>query len=143
MIAAIAHHTALRYGEEFSPATTLGVIVPYRNQISAVRHALAAYGMPQLADITIDTVERYQGSQREVIIYGFTVQHPSQMDFLTESTFMDEDTLVDRKLNVVMTRARQHLFLVGHASLLATNPIFANLIRFVRDRGGYLAVDPM
>lgn len=143
LIAAIAHHTARRYGEEFSPATTLGVIVPYRNQISAVRHALATYGIPQLADITIDTVERYQGSQREVIIYGFTVQHPSQMDFLTESTFMDEDTLVDRKLNVVMTRARQHLFLVGHASLLATNPIFANLVQFVRDGGGYFDIGPL
>ena len=112
--------------------------MPYRNQITAVRHALECYDMPSFSDITIDTVERFQGSQRDVIVYGFTVQHPSQLGFLTENVFLEDGTIIDRKLNVVMTRARQHLFMVGNPSLLSANPLFARLIRFVTDEGGYI-----
>lgn len=143
LIAAIVYHTAKHYGDNFSPFHSIGVIVPYRNQIAAIRHALAVYDMPLLCDITIDTVERYQGSQRDVIVYGFTVQKASQLDFLTESTFIDEGILVDRKLNVVLTRARQHLFMVGNPPLLAVNPLFARLIQFVTDRGGYMELPVM
>jgi len=103
-----------------------------------VRNAIESYGIAPLNDITIDTVERYQGSQREVIIYGFTVHHQAQLDFLTEQTFTEEDATIDRKLNVVMTRARQHLFMVGNAALLRTNRLFAQLLQFIDDRKGML-----
>lgn len=113
-------------------AEDLGVIVPYRNQIAAVRSAIAK-AEPQLPldVITIDTVERFQGSQRDVIIYGFTVQQPAQLDFLTELSFEEEGHVIDRKLNVAMTRAREHLLLVGNAALLRQNALFANLIDVV------------
>lgn len=105
---------------------SIGIIVPYRNQISAIRLRLQARG---IEDVTIDTVERYQGSQRHTIIYGFTVQKPYQLDFLTSQSFVDEDgTLVDRKLNVALTRSMERLFLVGHAPLLRRNGLFARLL---------------
>lgn len=138
LIAAIAANTYYIYKENFNPHRTLGIIVPYRNQIAAVRRAIGAYGIDALTDITIDTVERYQGSQRDVIIYGFTVHHPTQLDFLTEQTFVEDDATIDRKLNVVMTRARQHLFMVGNATLLRTNPLFARLLDFVDDKGALI-----
>ena len=138
LIAAIAANTYYIYKESFNPHRTLGIIVPYRNQIAAVRRAIGAYGIDALADITIDTVERYQGSQRDVIIYGFTVHHPTQLDFLTEQTFIEDGATIDRKLNVVMTRARQHLFMVGNATLLRTNPLFARLLDFVDDKGALI-----
>ncbi len=138
LIAALATHTYYLYRENFDPHRTLGIIVPYRNQIAAVRRAIAAYGIDTLADITIDTVERYQGSQRDVIIYGFTVHHTTQLDFLTEQTFTEEGSTIDRKLNVVMTRARQHLFMAGNATLLRTNPLFARLLDFVSDKGAFI-----
>ncbi len=138
LIAAIAANTYYIYKENFNPHRTLGIIVPYRNQIAAVRRAIGVYGIDALADITIDTVERYQGSQRDVIIYGFTVHHPMQLDFLTEQTFVEGDATIDRKLNVVMTRARQHLFMVGNATLLRTTPLFARLLDFVNDRGALI-----
>ena len=106
----------------------LGIIVPYRAQISAVRQAIDTL-LPQNSDtITIDTVERFQGSQRDIIIYGFTVSHPSQFDFLTQLSFEEDGHIIDRKLNVAMTRAREHLILVGNASLLRQNPLYAQLI---------------
>lgn len=117
--------------EGFSPLDTIGIIVPYRNQISAVRSAISRLGMDDLRDITIDTVERYQGSQRKYIIYGFTVRRHYQLAFLTGNVFTDTDgTIVDRRLNVVLTRAREHLILLGNARLLSHNTTFANLIAF-------------
>ena len=121
-----------RIGERFTP-DSIGVIVPYRHQIAAVRAAIvAASGNDSDAaqDITIDTVERYQGSQRDTIIYGFTVSHPAQLDFLTEQCFYEDGQVIDRKLNVALTRAREHLVLVGNAALLRQNPLYARLIDF-------------
>ena len=107
-------------------------VLAQRNQIAAVRSAIAK-AEPQLPldVITIDTVERFQGSQRDVIIYGFTVQQPAQLDFLTELSFEEDGHVIDRKLNVAMTRAREHLLLVGNAALLRQNALFANLIDVV------------
>ena len=138
LIAALAANTYYIYKETFDPHRTLGIIVPYRNQIAAVRRAIGAYGIDALADITIDTVERYQGSQRDVIIYGFTVHHATQLDFLTEQTFTEDDATIDRKLNVMMTRARRHLFMAGNAALLRTNPLFARLLDFVSEKGALI-----
>ena len=121
----------------FDPARTVGVIVPYRNQIAAVREAIARSGIAALARITIDTVERYQGSQRDLIVYGFTVRRRYQLNFLAANTIEDCGELVDRKLNVAMTRAREHLVMVGNASLLRQNEVFARLIDYVKDCGEY------
>jgi superfamily I DNA and/or RNA helicase len=99
----------------------LGIIVTYRHQIAAIREFLP--------DITIDTVERYQGSQREVIIYDVGVSRQYQLDFLTASTFTDDEgQVVDRKLNVAMTRARKQLIMTGNTALLQRNKIFSELI---------------
>ncbi len=124
--------------DNFRTGETVGVIVPYRNQIATVRNIIDRMGIPELHDITIDTVERYQGSQRRYIIYGFTIQEYHQLKFLTDNVFMDWDgSIIDRKLNVAMTRAEEHLIMVGNAPLLSNNYIFSQMIEFVRKRNGY------
>ena len=129
-------------GTAFVPQQSVGIIVPYRHQIAAIRRAMEREGVTEAADITIDTVERYQGSQRDTIIYGFTVQRHAQLDFLTEHTFTEDGMTIDRKLNVAMTRAREHLYLVGHAPLLAHIATFAALIDFCRARHAFCRVTP-
>ena len=116
----------------FDASSTIGVIVPYRNQIAAIRNTIDNYNIPILHDITIDTVERYQGSQRDYIIYGFTIKKKYQLNFLTENTFEENGNIIDRKLNVAMTRARKSLTLVGNASLLSLNPVFHKLIEYLK-----------
>lgn len=109
------------YGERFNPEKTLGIIVTYRHQIAAIREALP--------DISIDTVERYQGSQRDVIIYDVGVSRQYQLDFLTASTFTDDEgQVVDRKLNVALTRARKQMIIVGCSSILRQNTLYRQLI---------------
>ena len=139
-IASMAIATYNKYKQSFDPHRTLGIIVPYRIQIAAIRSAIAEYSIPVLNDITIDTVERYQGSQRDVIIYGFTIHQLEQLDFLTEQTLIEEGVSIDRKLNVVMTRARKHLFMTGNAALIASNPLFAQLIDFIDNRNGLFSL---
>ena len=119
-----------QYGaDRFDSAHSVGVIVPYRNQIAMIRREIEVLGIPALMDISIDTVERYQGSQRDVIIYSFTIQHPYQLDFLTANCFESEGKVIDRKLNVAMTRARKQLLMTGNVAVLSQNPLFAELIR--------------
>lgn len=118
--------------EAFEPYETVGVIVPYRNQIATIRNTISKLGIKELHDITIDTVERYQGSQRKYIIYGFTIQRSFQLDFLTDNTFVDsQGNVIDRKLNVAMTRAKEHLIMVGNSRILSQNPIFKRMIDFI------------
>ena len=114
-------------GRPFLPEESVGVIVPYRHQIALVYDLLAESGVEALQHITVDTVERYQGSQRDVIIYGFTVQKPYQLDFLCSQTFQDGDLVIDRKLNVALTRAREQIVLIGNPKLLALNPVLGEL----------------
>lgn len=116
------------YGKRFDAAKTVGVIVPYRNQISMIRRETTLLGIAELSDISIDTVERYQGSQRDVIIYSFTVTRPYQLSFLTSNTYMEDGHPIDRKLNVALTRARKQMILIGCEKVLRQNPLFRELI---------------
>lgn len=118
--------------DSFDVNQTIGVIVPYRNQISTIRNAIDNYGISCLHDIAIDTVERYQGSQRDYILYGFTVQRPYQLDFLTSTSFIENGVLIDRKLNVAMTRARLRLYLFGNPTLLSLIPLYKDLIDYTK-----------
>ncbi|MDD6787113.1 MAG: C-terminal helicase domain-containing protein, partial [Bacteroidales bacterium] len=108
-------------------AKTLGIIVPYRNQISAIRKELALRNVGHSELINIDTAERYQGSQRDIIIFTATVSTPNQLKQLS-APVMIEGQMIDRKLNVIITRARKHLFIVGNKQLLCDNPIYRELI---------------
>ena len=117
------------YGTRFDSDKTVGVIVPYRNQIAMIRKEIERLQIPALDRISIDTVERYQGSQRDVIIYSFTVRFGYQLDFLTSNCFVEDGRTIDRKLNVAITRARCQMLMTGHAPLLRQNPVFAALIQ--------------
>jgi hypothetical protein len=141
LIAALVDRIYRLNERHFDPLVTVGVIVPYRNQIATVRNTLQErYHTPYASQITIDTVERYQGSQREYIVYGFTVQKYYQLSFLTNNVFEEEGSIIDRKLNVAMTRARQHLFLVGNPGLLSNNFTFFELIAYARLQGSFVDV---
>lgn len=121
------HSTA---NNRFDPTRTLGVITPYRSQIALIRRELAATGIPALREIAVDTVERFQGSERDVIIYSFCVNRLSQLRFLAASLTEEEGTPIDRKLNVALTRARKQMFITGVPHLLRQNPLYERLIEY-------------
>lgn len=114
---------------QFDSDKTVGIIVPYRYQIALIRQELARYDIPALMQVCIDTVERYQGSQRDVIIYSFGVEQMTDLDFLTATCFEEDGRIIDRKLNVALTRARKQLLITGCTTILQHNPLFAELIK--------------
>ena len=124
-------------GKDFDAQKSVGVIVPYRNQIAMIRKEIEKLGIHELEEISIDTVERYQGSQRDIILYSFTIQSRYQLDFLTANTFYEDGLPIDRKLNVAITRARKQLILTGNESTLRQNQLFEELIDYIKEKGGY------
>ena len=115
--------------EIFDAHRTLGIITPYRSQIALIRKMLQEKGIPELLDVSIDTVERYQGSERDIIIYSFCVNHRCQLKFLPNLT-EENGVQIDRKLNVALTRARKRLVVTGVPELLKENSIYHHFISF-------------
>lgn len=143
IVATLLGHIYRLTESRFDPNRTVGVIVPYRNQIAMIRKEIARLQLPALQDISIDTVERYQGSQRDIIIYSFTIQNFSQLNFLTANTFQESNFLIDRKLNVALTRARKQLLLTGNPHILGANITFYKLMEYIRLHNGYLETDAL
>lgn len=112
----------------FDPQKTVGIITPYRNQIALIRQKLEETGIPELSGIMVDTVERYQGSQRDVIILSFCFNKPYQLKNFCN---MNREGTVDRKLNVALTRAREQLFLVGNDYILNQNTIYRKILETI------------
>ena len=137
MVARLVNRIAEIYQKEGMVWTekTLGIIVPYRQQIAAIRAELGNSSLinPNSSLINIDTVERYQGSQRDIIIYTTTVSTPDQLSMLSTPIELDGQ-LIDRKLNVAITRARKHLFIIGNRQLLNQNPIYRELLSAMTDK---------
>lgn len=104
---------------------TIGVITPYRAQIAQIRKSLQDAGID--ADkYTIDTVERYQGGAREIIIFSLCTNRFSQVQNMISLS----DDGVDRKLNVALTRARKHLVIIGNEEILTQYDIYRSLIDY-------------
>ena len=101
----------------WEPAKTLGIITPWRAQIAQIRAALNECG-ENPEELSIDTVERYQGGAREIIIISTAVHTEGQLGALVNLSGEG----VDRKLNVALTRARKHVVLLGNVGVLEKDP---------------------
>lgn len=127
---------------EFSPSQTVGIITPYRSQIALIKHLIHQLNIPELEQITIDTVERYQGSQRDFIIYTFCVNHTNQLELLS-NIYVENGNLIDRKLNVALTRAKEQMYIIGNPYFLEKNMLFNQLITQLRDEENYISFDKL
>lgn len=130
IVARLAADVYHLYKETFEVNRTLGVITPYRSQIALIRKEIQALGISALNEISVDTVERYQGSERDVIIYSFCVNYLYQLKFLPNLT-EENGVWIDRKLNVALTRARRQLYITGVPDILNHNLIYRRLIQAI------------
>jgi DNA replication ATP-dependent helicase Dna2 len=108
----------------------IGVITPYRAQIAQIRHHIENELPAEWHQITVDTVERYQGGARRIVIISFCANSQFQLENLIS---LSDDGTVDRKLNVALTRAREHLILIGNPAVLCQNPIYNSLRQLCLD----------
>ena len=108
----------------------IGIIAPFRSQLATIRSRLEKI-LPDPAmvkDIMVDTVERYQGSERPVIIFSAVVSKKSQFSALSPTDEEDRRIESDKKLNVALTRAKEQFFLIGDRRLLLGLPSYKALI---------------
>ena len=104
------------------PPEQIGVIAPYRAQAAAIRQRLAR---TDISSVTVDTVDRFQGGEREVILFSFggrVAQSPYRhgLDFLADPN----------RLNVALTRAQRKLILVGERQMLESVPLLHDLLAY-------------
>lgn len=86
----------------------IGVVVPHRAQ-----KALLCQSFPELAEVrSIDTVERFQGDERDVIIVSATASDPDYV--LNEADFL----LNLNRLNVAISRPRKKLIVIASRSVI-------------------------
>ena len=119
---------------DFDDSRTLGVITPYRSQIALIKKEIEALGIPALNRILVDTVERFQGSERDVIIYSCCINSYYQLKFVSNLT-EENGVLIDRKLNVALTRARKQMFVTGVPKYLKSNPLYESLLNLIETQG--------
>ncbi len=114
----------------------VGVITPYRSQIAMIRKELQSLGLPGAAHVVIDTVERFQGGQRDLMIYSCCMNAPFQLNFLS-NTIEERGKTIDRKLNVALTRARKQLFVIGNPHVLQCDPIYQSLLAYLKQQNSW------
>jgi hypothetical protein len=94
-----------------------GLVTPHRAQIATIRNLLGPDLMPQDGGLSfIDTVDRFQGQERDLIVACYTVSDP---DFIAK----EEAFILDaRRFNVTLTRARSKVVFLASQSLLSHLP---------------------
>ncbi|NJM08645.1 hypothetical protein HC891_24345 [Candidatus Gracilibacteria bacterium] len=97
------------------PAAEIGVVAPYRAQGRAIR-GLLRKALPDQPErrraVVVDTVERMQGQEREVVIISLTTSNATFASALGDFLFQAE------RLNVAITRPRSKLIILGSRYLL-------------------------
>src|SRR5690625_825319 len=109
----------------------IGIISPYRAQIATISHAIHQAGL-SVEGLTVDTVERYQGGAKDIIIISYCVNALSQIQLLRESMTPEG---VDRKLNVALTRAREQVIFLANESLMREHPLYDALVKHFDQAG--------
>ncbi|WP_049899353.1 AAA domain-containing protein [Halococcus agarilyticus] len=104
--------TVAAYAAAGVSRTDIGVIAPFRAQAAAIRREVPA--------VTVDTVDRFQGSAKEVIVVSFVATGD-----LDSPIFEDF-----RRVNVALTRAKKALVLVGDRDALATDERYARMVEW-------------
>lgn len=100
------------------PSARMAVIAPYRDQVQALQGSLAyRFGAPY--DEVVDTVHRFQGSQRPLVLIDTVAGAGDKVGFFYEGVGLSSATC--RLLNVAVSRAQDHLVVVADLDFLNRN----------------------
>jgi ATP-dependent RNA/DNA helicase IGHMBP2 len=108
----------------------MGVISPYRAQIDFLQAQLVHYPnlLAHQSQITIGTVDGFQGQEREVIYISMVRSNTAgEIGFLNDI----------RRMNVALTRAKKKLVVVGDSSTLAYHSFYQAFLDYVMPIGAY------
>jgi DNA replication ATP-dependent helicase Dna2 len=92
----------------------IGVIAPFRAQVAEIGERVDTDG------VAVDTVDRFQGSAKEVIVVSFVATGE-----LSSPIFEDH-----RRVNVALTRAKRSLVLLGDRDALGSVPFYERMLEW-------------
>ena len=98
----------------------IGIISPYKAQVQYLRALLKknAYLRPLRKSITINTVDAFQGQERDVILVSLVrANEAGEIGFLNDL----------RRMNVAITRARMKLIILGASTTLCRHKFYKKL----------------
>ena len=101
----------------------IAVLAPFRAQVRLIRSALQRRQVPDENSIVVDTVERMQGQEREVVVLSLAVGDPDTLS--TRASFF----FSTNRLNVAMSRARSKMVLVGSSGAFQGLPMDPESLR--------------
>jgi DNA replication ATP-dependent helicase Dna2 len=107
------------------PGEEIGVIAPYRAQVAAIRQRLDRLAPAGEPPVVVDTVDRFQGGERRVVVYSFGGRASGGLQLRGRDFLADPN-----RLNVALTRAQRKLILVGDRRWLAGEPLLAKLVDY-------------
>ena len=96
------------------PETTIGIITPYKAQAALLRKMVQ-----QSETIKIDTVDGFQGKERDVIIFSVT-RITGSYRFLADI----------RRLNVALSRARDKIIIVGNIEYAKEKALLYEIMKY-------------
>lgn len=102
----------------------VGMISPYKAQVQYLRRLVRNYAFfkPYRQAITINTVDGFQGQERDVILISLVrANEEGQIGFLNDL----------RRMNVAITRARMKLIILGDASTLTRHAFYKKLYTYI------------
>jgi ATP-dependent RNA/DNA helicase IGHMBP2 len=103
-------------------ADDICIIAPYLKQAELLRNSLRA----KHPSIDISTVDSFQGREGDVVIISLVRSNPDHVvGFLSDY----------RRLNVAITRAKRHVFVVGDSETISSDPILQTLYDYACDHG--------
>ena len=104
----------------------VGLISPYKAQVQYLRQLVKkdAFFKPYRSLITINTVDGFQGQERDVILISLVrANEDGQIGFLNDL----------RRMNVAITRARMKLIILGDASTLTKHAFYKKLYEYISE----------
>lgn len=110
-----------------------GIISPYKSQVQLLRRLVKQDKAlrPLLPYITVNTVDGFQGQERDVILISMVRGNDEgRIGFLGDL----------RRMNVAITRARMKLIILGDTSTLSHTPFYRKLIEHVTEHGRMLLI---
>ena len=103
----------------------MGIIAPYAAQARLLRGKLSVIGLE------IDTVDGFQGREKEVIIVTMVRSNDRrEIGFLADT----------RRTNVALTRARRKLIVIGDSATLASHQFYADMLEHFETLNAYRSV---
>jgi superfamily I DNA and/or RNA helicase len=122
------------------PAEEIGVIAPFRAQVAEINQQLERILGNADLPIVVDTVERFQGDERELIIFSTTISWSKQVANIQSIADHDRQG-TDRKLLVSISRAKSKLIILGNSSQLQFAPAYRELIKHIEQSNGLIDLE--